>query len=899
MTEHKVAFRLFQLLLVLILATMPVYASVFSNAKISDLKFRFINKGDVNPAQYYSLLKIRKDERFSLSKIRKSIDDLYKTGQFQHIEVKAVPRSKDRVELIFVIHMKFKIRSIKIVEKTKVRRLNLLDSIFSLRRNTYFNRDRIPDAIQELRNALMQNGYDHSQINYHVTENAEKGFVRIVFNVNKGSRPKINTLRVKIPVSDASLKAKIHAFFNRAYFNPKKMQLSIEKTRKLLKAQHYYFPDISLEKKYLGKQKEKIDLTVLVKTGARYLFRFIGIKDRMTLIDAAWKNKVFEKFAQNESVTKLLNHLYTKGYLRATVRSEIIDSEEGRVKTIVFYVRKGQKYFLNKIRFSGNRSIPDARIRQVINSDKLLYNKLFGFNFESLLVDIGVIELLYFNRGYKAVKVDVKKTFLENKVDIELLIHEGEKNIIDSILFSGNSSFQSEFLIKQLQSKVNGPYVKNIFKRDIESLKILYLKNGYKDVVINYEMSNRSIKSILISINEGKAYKLSDLIVIGASNSQKSLLKKRFPVMPAALYDVIRVNQYKREMENSGIFSSFEYSEILKNNNEIDVIIKVIPTKSKYYGFGLGYEDTRSLRGTVEYQIQNIFNSYSTFSTTLQLGLKEIRGAINYDTPYLFRSEVDASTRIWMEDEIYPSYQFTRFGISESIIKKINKGSYISAAYMWYRTNITEQFGDPSLVEHFNTSALSLLYVIEKRDNPFNPTQGEFFSTTLKVGFPLFSDTVFYKFFWNYQKNWKFLKTGILSLSLRNGFADGDLHISERFFAGGSHTFRGAPNDRLGPINTDYNEPRGGNSMILMNLEASFPINIFPIDNLYYSIFFDAGNIYWDANDFNPQKVEKALGLGIKYLTPMGPLKIEVAWNFRGSKADRFFNFMIGIGNVF
>jgi outer membrane protein insertion porin family len=218
---------------------------------------------------------------------------------------------------------------------------------------------------------------------------------------------------------------------------------------------------------------------------------------------------------------------------------------------------------------------------------------------------------------------------------------------------------------------------------------------------------------------------------------------------------------------------------------------------------------------------------------------------------------------------------------------------------MLYKTNITEKFGNPELLEEFSTSALSLLFVIENRDNPFNPTKGEFFSTTLKVALPLFSNTVFYKFFWNYQNNWKFLKTGVFSFSVRNGFADGDLHISERFFAGGSHTFRGAPNDRLGPINTDYDQPRGGEAMILLNLEATFPLNIIPIDNLYYSVFLDVGNIYWDTKDFNIQKVEKALGFALKYKTPMGPLKIEFAWNFRGHNADRFFNLTIGIGNVF
>ena len=281
--------------------------------------------------------------------------------------------------------------------------------------------------------------------------------------------------------------------------------------------------------------------------------------------------------------------------------------------------------------------------------------------------------------------------------------------------------------------------------------------------MINYEISIGNVKSILISIEENLSYKLSDLIIIGATGAQKNLLTKRFPIKKGEIYNIIEVEKFKVEMENSGVFNGFDLSEIIKNNNLIDVILKVIPERSKYYGFGLGWEDRRSIRGTVEYQVQNIFNSYSSFSTTLQLGIKEIRGAINYDTPYLFNSDINSSVRLWMEDEIYPSYKLTRYGIGESIIKKLDQGSYLSASYSWYRTNITEKYGDPLLTENFNTSAISLLYVIENRDNPFNPTKGDFFSTTLKVGFPLLSDSVFYKFFWSYQNNWNFLKTGVLS----------------------------------------------------------------------------------------------------------------------------------------
>ena len=194
------------------------------------------------------------------------------------------------------------------------------------------------------------------------------------------------------------------------------------------------------------------------------------MKKNMSIISVAWKKKVFEKWAEKESVTRLLNYLYTKGYLKATIRSEILEFKT-KIKTIVFYVNKGKKYHLNNVRFSGNSVFSDKRIREVINADKLIYNKLFGFNIETILVDVKILELLYLNKGFKDIKIVINKQFNNNKVDIELVIKEGIKNIIDSLIFNGNNSLSAEYLSKDFNLKENGPFIKNLFKRDIEGIK--------------------------------------------------------------------------------------------------------------------------------------------------------------------------------------------------------------------------------------------------------------------------------------------------------------------------------------------------------------------------------------------------------------------------------------------
>ena len=267
---------------------------------------------------------------------------------------------------------------------------------------------------------------------------------------------------------------------------------------------------------------------------------------------------------------------------------------------------------------------------------------------------------------------------------------------------------------------------------------------------------------------------------------------------------------------------------------------------------------------------------------------------------------MSSSFKIWNENEEFPSYKFIRFGFGESIIKRLSANSYIFTSLSWYRTDLTKlrisESGVDRLEPPFDTTALTLSYVVERRDDPFNPSTGDFFSTDVKFGFPLFEKNYsFIKFKWSYQKNLKFLKQGNISFSVRNGFASGDMSITERFFAGGIHSFRGTYYDRLGPVEkvNDKIYPMGGNALVLLNFEVTFPVPIAPVSNLYYCLFADVGNVFEKVSDFDLRGLRRAVGFGVKYKTPLGPLKVTFAWNFGERKEERDFKILWGIGNVF
>jgi outer membrane translocation and assembly module TamA len=135
-------------------------------------------------------------------------------------------------------------------------------------------------------------------------------------------------------------------------------------------------------------------------------------------------------------------------------------------------------------------------------------------------------------------------------------------------------------------------------------------------------------------------------------------------------------------------------------------------------------------------------------------------------------------------------------------------------------------------------------------------------------------------------------------MTARVGLSQGRIAVPERFFAGGSNSFRGQQFDYLGPKDPDTGKPVGGKALFLLNVEVPFPI-FASFKDLSGVVFGDVGNVYPEIRDFRIRDLETAAGLGLRYRTPLGPVRIELAWRLGAPERRGKPLFFITIGNVF
>ncbi len=875
--------------------TKPV---IINSVKILDQNFNPLNE-----ATLLSPLIVQKPQtELNQLQVRQSIENLNRCGLFTKIEARLQQKKEGNI-LYFLLTPRLKIRAVRVRSNLLVEQKELKNLLFPYQKNRLYS----PNILARIKNSLQEwlesCGYRLIRIDQQLLE--QKNGLIVIIDLKLA--PPLIISAIQISGVSGELKEKIRKLFSaHRLWSPQKIEISRQKAINLLKKEGFLKAEVELEKGYLQSSPQLILLNIKIISGAKYLFTFSGMRNQKKLILDIWEKKVFENWALQESISRIQNKLFNRGYLLASVKGEIIDRQSDNLKEIRFTINRYNQFRLKSVEFSGNRAFSTERLTSIIQSDNSFFHRFFYLRFDSLLLDLEVLRIFYLYNGFNNARISFSPLYSRKDITLQIRLEEDEKQIIRKINFSGNRFFSDQQLLQAINSRTDGAYVSRMVNEDISRLQQLYQKNGFLEVKAELAAKNeKNFWDLEFKIEEGKQNYFEQLIIFGASPVQKKIVERLFPLKPEEPFDQEKFNSFIRQIEQSNIFAEIKTNRLELNPQKITVICNLIPERAKFYGLGLGWEERKGLRTTFEYYQRNIFNSYSSLSALLQLGLNERRGLISYNLPYFTSNHFQLNIKLWEENESYFSYTFNRFGVSFAVNKKIGEDFIFNSSLRWYRTSLTEllipEYGVDQLKKPFDTTLFTVSLVRDNRNNPFNPTSGSFFSADLRLGLPVFEKNyTFYKIFWNYQYHFPLFQGGAFSLSVKNGMGFGDMSITERFFAGGTNSFRGTRNDRLGPLYTDSEGntyPSGGNILLILNAELTFP-QFLPVENFYTGIFLDLGNVFSKSTDLDFGKLEKAIGISLKYRTAIGPLRLDLAVNPRAAAVPNFL-VQIGVGNVY
>jgi outer membrane protein assembly factor BamA len=417
---------------------------------------------------------------------------------------------------------------------------------------------------------------------------------------------------------------------------------------------------------------------------------------------------------------------------------------------------------------------------------------------------------------------------------------------------------------------------------------------------------------------------VASLVVRGLEQTDAAVVRRFLglepgdPVSRTALLDV------QRRLYALGVFSRVEVR--IPPAGEVgdarEILVEVEEGASRAVSFGLGYDSESGARGLLRLSYGNLLGRLSSLTLDLLLSQREQHSRLIYRQPYVGSWLAELVGTVYDEHEERPDFTVDRRGLQVALQRPIDRWSLqIVGSYRIVELD-AGVFNDEIPLESRNARVASVTpgASYDRRDDALDPRRGWFASAQVEYATPVAdADANFLKLFGQASGYLPIGRRSVLAGSFRAGAIeplaapaatsrdalDASSPAAELFYAGGRTSHRAYERDALGivgetllvdaPGSEDDPFPAGGGGLLMANLELRFPI-AGPVGG---TVFVDGGNVWRDYRDVDTGAMKWGAGAGLRYLSPIGPLRLEIGWKLDREPFEDPYVWYFSLGNAF
>jgi outer membrane protein insertion porin family len=619
------------------------------------------------------------------------------------------------------------------------------------------------------------------------------------------------------------------------------------------------------------------------------------LKEQITTIDEYGLTP-----ARGDDAAFFLELFYRKhGYAKANVRYTIESGDRLRLD-----ITEGPLVTLGLVNFVGNQSQPTEVIFDyAVGPTRERYSKLqkkLPFVASDVEEGADLVHRLYVSRGFLDAKVDPPiYHYAEDgsHVDATIPITEGRQYFFGELTFAGQTLYGPEALRGQMLDLVEQPYTDSRLADIPRRLQAYYRARGYYEVKVDAigdpPASSNGKVPVQVTITPGRLYHFDGVTVKGLVRLRPSYLSRRFSKFSGKTYSPDLVDERFRELMRSGLFNVLQIKPTPIGGDALRLDISAEEAKSKEFGFSLGYGSYEGAIVGASFRDRNLFGYGRPLTTSVELSERGYKGEVLWEDPYFFDTEFGFKARLAALTFDYDGYTKFEVGTRFDLSRKLSKNYEVGLVLAERHVEVTSASIDPQFLGRtsYFVSSIGLTQSLDLRDSKVNPSRGLIFDNTLDFAssaigsqIDFIRSTARFTYFQPIGREPKpgepdrrtllafGARAGVIhSLSGANGVAD--IPIDERFFNGGSTTVRSFIERDLGPHDGD--NPIGGEFFTVFNVEYTFPI----YGELQGAAFFDAGNLLPSSEDPGFDDMRYAIGLGLRYKLPIGPIRLDYGYN--------------------
>jgi outer membrane protein insertion porin family len=680
-----------------------------------------------------------------------------------------------------------------------------------------------------------------------------------------------------------------------------------------------YFDDVLVEveevaggKRVTFEVKEKPWIQAISVSGAE------AVKERDIL--AAMNTKtgaVLNLKVLSDDLETIRQLFRKKAFYNATVDYNLEQTDPRRARLNIV-VQEGNKLYIRDIRIIGAEQLKESELKKELAlSERGFFSRITGSGVlreEMLDRDAAALEAYYGNRGFVDARVGQPQvSYEEEGIVITFRVSEGARYRVGEVSFAGDLLESPERLSEIVRMDDLGQkseyFDRSVLRQDSQRLADYYTNFGYAfaeaDISLDKDEGNRVINVTYLLNKRDKVY-IRRVLVEGNTKTRDNVIRREMRLGDGELFSGYRLARSNQRLIRLDFFESVSIETIPADTPaEMDLVVRVVEKPTGMLSLAAGYSTLENFFVSGQIQERNLFGKGYNLSLKTTFGGKTTSYVTSFWNPQVYDSNIGAGIDLYMLQQEFDDYDKDSFGGALKFAYPLGEYTRLFWRYRleeYTLKNIVEGASD-RILDFEGDNMASALYAAVTRDTTnriFNPTRGTVNTLSAEyAGGVLGGDDNFVKYrvdssiyhplFWKTVFHWH----GQVGLIHRN--AGERIPPFERFYLGGMHSVRGYEARAISPVD-ETGEKFGGDRAFFTNFELLFPLS--EELGIVGLLFFDAGNTWAGAQDVDLD-LFKSVGVGIRWYSPLGPLRFEYGYPLDELDGRRKGRFEFSVGTFF
>ena len=655
------------------------------------------------------------------------------------------------------------------------------------------------------------------------------------------------------------------------------------------------------------------------KDALKKALREIGLND----------GQPFDKSLADKAEQELKRQYINRSMYGAEIVTTVTPIERNRVN-LTFSVTEGDTAKIKEIRIVGNKAFSESTLRGLFDLDTggwmSWYTKSDRYSRAKLNADIESLRSYYLARGYLEFRIDSTQVAIspdKQDVSITLNVTEGERFLVSSIKLDGNYIGKEEEFKSLVTIKAGEAYNADTVAATTKAFTDYFGTFGFAfakvDVIPEIDRVNNRVAFVLQGDPSRRAY-VRRINVVGNNRTRDEVVRREFRQFESSWYDGDKIKLSRDRIDRLGFFTevNVDTQDVTGTSDQVDVTVNVLEKPTGNLQLGAGFSSAEKLSLSFGVKQENVFGSGQYLGVEVNTSKINRQLVLSTVDPYFTTDGISRSLDLYHRTSrpldgqggdygLKTTGGSIRFGVPFTETDTVYFGAGyerltivpgVNALPVTYQ-NYANQFG-------FTSSAIPLTvgWTRDNRDSALVPTKGRFQRIFGDVS--LAGDARYMRANYQIQQYIPLNKQFTVALNGELGWGKGlsnrPFPIFKNFSSGGLGSVRGFQQGSLGPREgvapNDF--ATGGPKKITLNGELIAPFPGTGNDRtLRMFAFVDAGNVFGQDQKYNFSEIRASYGVGVSWISPVGPLRFGFANPFRKKVGDRIERFQFQIGTSF